>query len=448
MWETLYTMGFEDENIFVLYGNGDDYNSINARYKASTYGFYNGITDYPATIQNVNNILNWLANGSISHGIPQLTSDDFLFIYTFDHGETTGNNNSILFLMNGYITDTQFAYLADQISYGKRVIWMQQCYSGGFIDNLANVNSVITTACSGTEQAFRADDIAPDGNDTRENEITSGKTFHHGEFNYHMFNATNLLTIVGNSLNAYIGTNGKTSVEEIFNWEDGTDSQIASTPQYSDQGNIGSSTYLDVVPSGPENLQVSWNNGHPRLTWTQNPEFDIESYKIYKIVVGETGWACAATVNSQTTSWTDNHVDAGGMLDPLYTIKYKIKAIDEVDNYSDYSIEKTITGTTNYLWKHTDNFTDDSILGYTLNPNYPNPFNPATQINYQIPKDGNVKLVVYNSLGQEIKTLVNQYQSGGSYVVQFDASELPSGVYIYKLTSGNFSAVKKMLLTK
>lgn len=91
---------------------------------------------------------------------------------------------------------------------------------------------------------------------------------------------------------------------------------------------------------------------------------------------------------------------------------------------------------------------DEIIKKFLLEENFPNPFNPSTKISYQLPKDGFVNLVVYNSLGQLISTLVNQHQSSGKYSVQFEASSLPSGVYIYKIQAGEFSSVKKMLLTK
>jgi len=89
-----------------------------------------------------------------------------------------------------------------------------------------------------------------------------------------------------------------------------------------------------------------------------------------------------------------------------------------------------------------------AINEYALNSNYPNPFNPTTQISYQIPENSFVNLVVYNALGQKVAELVNQNQSVGQYSVKFDASNLPSGIYIYKLQTDNFSDVKKMLLTK
>jgi hypothetical protein len=85
---------------------------------------------------------------------------------------------------------------------------------------------------------------------------------------------------------------------------------------------------------------------------------------------------------------------------------------------------------------------------YALDQNYPNPFNPATSISYSIPKDGNVTLKIFNIIGQEVKTLINKYQSAGEYKITFDASDLNSGVYFYSITSGEYNQVKKMMLIK
>jgi len=85
---------------------------------------------------------------------------------------------------------------------------------------------------------------------------------------------------------------------------------------------------------------------------------------------------------------------------------------------------------------------------FQLKQNYPNPFNPSTNISYTITKAGNVTLKVYNVLGQEVATLVNGYQNASTYNVNFDASNLASGVYIYKLSSGSYAVAKKMVLMK
>lgn len=86
--------------------------------------------------------------------------------------------------------------------------------------------------------------------------------------------------------------------------------------------------------------------------------------------------------------------------------------------------------------------------GFELNQNYPNPFNPATTINYTLGASEFVTLKVYNMLGQEVATLVNGMEDAGSHTVTFDASKLATGMYLYKMTAGSFSEVKKMVLTK
>lgn len=86
--------------------------------------------------------------------------------------------------------------------------------------------------------------------------------------------------------------------------------------------------------------------------------------------------------------------------------------------------------------------------GYKLNQNYPNPFNPVCKINYQIPNSGMVELNVYDIIGKKVASLVSGYQESGSHLVEFNGSSLSSGVYFYKLQSGNFSETRKMLLIK
>ncbi len=85
---------------------------------------------------------------------------------------------------------------------------------------------------------------------------------------------------------------------------------------------------------------------------------------------------------------------------------------------------------------------------YNLAQNYPNPFNPTTTIQYSVPKDGNIKLTVYNPIGQEIAVLVNREVKAGSYEVKFDASRLTSGIYLYKIEAPGYNAIRKMLVLK
>lgn len=113
-------------------------------------------------------------------------------------------------------------------------------------------------------------------------------------------------------------------------------------------------------------------------------------------------------------------------------LQYRLK---QIDNNGAFRYTKTIEVGTGFL-------------KYDLAQNYPNPFNPTTVIEYSIPATSNVKVVVYNVLGKLIAMLVNENQPKGNYKVNFDATGLSSGIYYYKIQSGNFSAAKKMLFLK
>ncbi|MBK6504145.1 MAG: Omp28-related outer membrane protein [Ignavibacteria bacterium] len=88
------------------------------------------------------------------------------------------------------------------------------------------------------------------------------------------------------------------------------------------------------------------------------------------------------------------------------------------------------------------------VDNYALSQNYPNPFNPSTTFTFSVPKSGNVSLKFYDALGSEVATYVDGFINAGSYSVEFDGSKLASGIYFYKLQAGDFSATKKMVLSK
>ena len=92
--------------------------------------------------------------------------------------------------------------------------------------------------------------------------------------------------------------------------------------------------------------------------------------------------------------------------------------------------------------------TKTSPVSYNIQQNYPNPFNPSTVIRFSIPKDEFVTLKIYDILGREVGTLLNQVIPGGSHEVRFDGSKLSSGIYIYTLRSGSFTRSFKMVLAK
>ncbi len=92
--------------------------------------------------------------------------------------------------------------------------------------------------------------------------------------------------------------------------------------------------------------------------------------------------------------------------------------------------------------------THQLISNYKLEQNYPNPFNPSTTINYEVPSSGRVVLKVYDILGREVESLVNENKSAGKYSVSFNADKLASGVYFYKMQAGQYYSIKKMILLK
>lgn len=209
----------------------------------------------------------------------------------------------------------------------------------------------------------------------------------------------------------------------------------------------------------------SYNNGYPYLSWQNSGgsplpvELTTFSVSINENRV-ELNWETVTEINnygfeiekqkaessSQNPDWekigfVQGHGNSNSPKHYLFTDNsvnsskyfYRLKQID-IDGQFEYSdiVEVDLGVPTEFY----------------LSQNYPNPFNPTTQIQYQVPNEGFVYLIVYNSLGEEISKLVNQYQSVGKYSVSLDASNLPSGVYIYKLQTGNFTSAKKMLLTK
>lgn len=114
------------------------------------------------------------------------------------------------------------------------------------------------------------------------------------------------------------------------------------------------------------------------------------------------------------------------------------------------------TGTTNGIYKSNNpvvnpvviNETFNSLTNYFLLNCYPNPFNPSTAIEYQVPKTSKVKISVFNLVGEEITVLVNEEKSQGKYTIEFNGTNLPSGVYFYKMQAENFTSTKKFVLLK
>lgn len=114
----------------------------------------------------------------------------------------------------------------------------------------------------------------------------------------------------------------------------------------------------------------------------------------------------------------------------------------------DWGVDMTTRGVINVVTGIGDDAVTGVVEKYSLDNNYPNPFNPSTKIQYSIPTNEFVSLKVYDAIGKEVATLVNKQQNAGVHNVNFNASQLSSGVYFYKIDAGNFVSVKKMMLIK
>ncbi len=172
-----------------------------------------------------------------------------------------------------------------------------------------------------------------------------------------------------------------------------------------------------------------------KLSWKTATEINNYGFEIQKSGVGsqKTEWSAIGFVNGngnsnspKNYSFIDDNVTAG-------KYSYRLK---QIDNDGQFEYSKTVEVNLGAPKK------------FELSQNYPNPFNPTTTISYNIPEATNVKLTIFNILGQEIKTLVNEFNEAGVHTVVFNASELNSGLYIYKLQAGTFTQTRKMTLIK
>ncbi len=182
---------------------------------------------------------------------------------------------------------------------------------------------------------------------------------------------------------------------------------------------------FDVEKTGEKSISILWST----KTETQNSGWNIEWRS------GSGQWNTLAFVNGAgTTTEPKNYSFIHKLTNETINsaIEYRLKQIDLNGNFS-YSKIKTV---------------EMKAEKFGLEQNYPNPFNPSTLISYQLSAKSPVSLVVYDLLGREVRTLINQPKEAGFYSVKFDGVNLPSGIYFYKLTAGNYSEIKKMTLVK
>jgi hypothetical protein len=191
-------------------------------------------------------------------------------------------------------------------------------------------------------------------------------------------------------------------------------------------------TYTYSVPVEMTSFTATAVKDDVKLNWTTATETNNQGFAVerktgegtYEQIGYVAGFG--TTTEPKAYEYTDSKLATGN-----YT--YRLKQVD-------------FDGTT--VYSEEVNVVVEIPLEYSLEQNYPNPFNPSTTISYTIPEDGFVKLAIYNMLGEEVATIVNTTQKAGKYDINFNASKLSSGVYVYRLEAANFTAAKKLTLMK
>jgi hypothetical protein len=194
----------------------------------------------------------------------------------------------------------------------------------------------------------------------------------------------------------------------------------------------------NLAPAVPSNIIADGFEDRVELAWDNNEgDKDFKYYAIYRSLDSEFNPDTMSTYTYSTIDgwFNDNDVEIGN------TYYYKIVAVDFAGNKSEYSEQV-------YALITDVNADVEIPTVYELGQNYPNPFNPSTVINFSLPESGMVTLKVFDILGQEVAELVNEVKQAGIYTVSFDASNMTTGLYIYRIESGSFRATKKMMLVK
>ncbi len=195
---------------------------------------------------------------------------------------------------------------------------------------------------------------------------------------------------------------------------------------------IGADELPGVVPVELVAFNAKFTENAVTLNWKTATETNNKGFQVERKV--NNSWESIGYVNGNgSTSEVTSYTFVDSKLPFAATVSYRLKQID-------------LDGT--YTYSQVVEVSLQQPTKYELSQNYPNPFNPSTKISYTIPVDSRVTLQIYSVTGELVRELVNTNQSAGTYVVDFDASDLANGTYIYKITAGSFVQSKKLLLIK
>ena len=191
----------------------------------------------------------------------------------------------------------------------------------------------------------------------------------------------------------------------------------------------------------PLNTSIVASQNDNLLSWTNNSS-NADSIIIERKGGGDTlNYKFIAEVSSDTNNFIDKYPDSVNVITNKYI--YRIKAANRYSR-SVYSYFPEVIWNVTSVNKAKNNLPTE----YALVQNYPNPFNPSTTIEYAIPERSNVTIKVFDILGREVAILVNEEKKAGNYKIDFNASNLTSGIYFYKIEAGKFKETKKLILLK
>jgi hypothetical protein len=197
----------------------------------------------------------------------------------------------------------------------------------------------------------------------------------------------------------------------------------------------GADTRLTNDTASSDSPSVAVSGTFVHVVWTDHRDVNYEIY--YKRSTdGGISWGADTRLTNDTANSNSSSISISG------SVVHVVWQDTRDGNYEIY-YERNPTGNVGI-----QNISTEIPSAYSLSQNYPNPFNPATNIKFAIPKNEFVKITVFDMLGKEIETLVNEQLQPGTYETNWNASNYPSGVYFYKLSAGDFSETKKMLLLK
>jgi len=190
---------------------------------------------------------------------------------------------------------------------------------------------------------------------------------------------------------------------------------------------------------------LSYDSDNPRLVWGAHPTLGSgANYRVYRKLGSNASWVLITTTTSK--EYKDLEMQFSEIGDQLDNLFYKVVAFSELPGTYESNTVSCIGDKSPKKIIANQNL--NSPVEYSLEQNYPNPFNPTTQISYSIKEAGLIQIKVFDILGKEIALLVNENKEAGNYSVDFNASQLPSGVYIYQLTTPGFTQARKMILAK